>query len=139
MTRTDRLGTLERTGRMTRTRGAGDLEERRDGIGQRLDVTCNGQRLDVLRKLRPAVEAMLARDNQLRVGERECLGSPGIGRVSGADVGSDALRGGGIAGAMGVAQFFRLFLVLLEVRTGRQIAGRHTNLLSQRLESARSG
>jgi hypothetical protein len=66
---------------------------------------------------------MLARDNQLRVGERECLGSPGIGRVSGADVGSDALRGGGIAGAMGVAQFFRLFLVLLEVRNGQADRG----------------
>jgi hypothetical protein len=65
---------------------------------------------------------MLARDDELRVGERECFDLPSIGRVYGAQVVSDSARGIGIARAMSVAQLLCLFLVLLEVRTGRQIA-----------------
>ena len=116
---------------------SGRLEEGCQRIGQRFDFMCDGERLDVLRERWPAVEAMLARDDELRVGERERVHSPGIGCVRSAHVLFDAARGVSVARSIGVAQPRCLFLVLLDVRTGRQMAGRHTNLLSHRLESAR--
>ena len=121
MTRADRLGPFERARRMPCARRSGRLEEGCQRIGQRFDFMCDGERLDVRRERWPAVEAMLARDDELRVGERQRCHSPGIGCVRSAHVLFDAARGVSVARSVGVAQLRCLFLVLLDVRTGRQM------------------
>src|SRR5262245_44724004 len=138
MARADCFGTFERPRRVSLARRRCRIEKGRDWIGQRADVACDRQRLDVLRELRPTVEAMLTREDELRVGKRDRLRLR-TGRADATRALAHATDGIIVARLAGVDQFLRLLLVLLEVRTGRQVASRHTNLLSQRLESAQSG
>jgi hypothetical protein len=98
--------------------------------------TCS--RGDFFRKRGPAVEAVLARDDELRIGQGDRVGWHGSGRALRLahrfPYSPEGLR---IARLAAFQEVFGLFLVLLDVRMGRQIAGWHTNLLSPRLGSAR--
>jgi len=69
-----------------------------------------GRFLDVLLELGPVVKAVLARDHELRVCERNV----GLVRQQRAH----AQRGIVTAFLVGAEQLFRLLLLLLEVRTG---------------------
>ena len=50
---------------------ASHFDERRDRIGERSDGTNQIERFNVVGKFRPALEAMFARDDQLRIGKGE--------------------------------------------------------------------
>ena len=106
----------------------GRLDERRDRVGDRGDDARDPQRLDPGRELGPALEAVLAGDDELRVGQR------GLGAAVMLAHAALCVR---VTRASGAQQLLRLLLVLLEVGTGGKVADGHTNLLSWRLESAR--
>src|SRR5262249_39923061 len=93
-----------------------------------------GDRCDVPGELRPAVEAVLARHDQLGVGERES-GVPQLvvgGAAQARMVLPETGERGRLAGPAGPGELLGLLPVLLEVRTGGQLPGGHTNLLSSR-------
>lgn len=62
--RQDHLGVFQGAGTVRGVAGhASHFNERRDRIGESSEGTNQIQRFDVMGKLRPALEAMLARDN----------------------------------------------------------------------------
>ena len=70
VSRQDHFGVLERAGAVPRVaRHASHFDECCYRIRERSDGTNQIERVDVLCKARPALETVLARDNQLRIGE----------------------------------------------------------------------
>ncbi len=94
------------------------------------------QRLNVFRKFRPALEAMLPRNHELRVGQCEFRAADFIGRQIRETrmVSFDSLNCCGLRRLVGLLcskdsdEFFRLFLVLLQARASRQPLGIHYDL-----------
>ena len=93
---------------------------------------------DMLFELRPAVEAILARDHQLRVGERQRRVEDGLGRLP---LESGMVRGDAScrrrpAVAVFLVELSGLELELTKVGTRRQGSGRHTRSFRKRPMSA---
>src|SRR5688500_6023827 len=98
------------------------------------------QRVDVLEQLRPALDVVHPRDDELRVGEHELAGlNLRIGESAKARmVPADAVEGLGIAGLERLDEVLRLLSRLLEVDArGKRLDGHDDPLSWKRLESAR--
>jgi hypothetical protein len=89
-------------------------------IGERSDGTNQIEHLDVLCKSRPTFESVLARDNQLRIGEGDaCVPDFGFRRfVKARMVAADASERAGNAEFAISCEILGLLFVLLEVWTG---------------------
>ena len=92
-------------------------------VGRRLDEQVHGgaeferELLDALAQRVPGVESMLARDDRLRVVERERPSRQiGVGRAGERREDAESCEGGGVVRAGGAQQIFRLPLELLEIR-----------------------
>ena len=99
----------------------------------------SGERVDLALHRRPALEAVSASDDQLRIGQRERVGRRRL-RVQRGDS-RQRVRTGGPGGAQ---QFLRAFLLHLQVRTGGQgfdengpvLFGRHDDTSSWKVVPA---
>ena len=89
-------------------------------------------RFDVLRELRPALEPVPPRHDELRVGEREFPAAQLIVRrlLQSRMMLSHQRERTRVAGLRRLDELLRLFLVLVEIRSVGQFSGGHTNLLS---------
>ena len=74
----DHLGPMQRSRAVALTRHASSFDECTGGIGEQADLTLQPNDLDVAGELRPAFEAVLAGNDQLRIGEPEPRGADGI-------------------------------------------------------------
>src|SRR5436190_15506195 len=111
------------------------LGTRRPAVGCGLDELADGrveierQPLDALAQRVPGWKAVLARNDGLRVVQRESrAGEVVVARMLQRRQHAEAGQRGGISGARGAQQVFRLSLELIEVgRVGQGAGGRHTS------------
>jgi hypothetical protein len=88
-------------------------------------------RVDSPYELRPAVDAVLACDHELCVGEHDGCRVNAAGDVQPRMNTMKTIERVTLSGANAFQQLLRLFLVLIEIRTGGKLSAGHTNLLSR--------
>ena len=114
----DELGVFEGArGVRVVARNARGFDEGGDGIGEVGDSADKAVGFEVGGEFGPTLEAVLAGEDELSVGEREvCAGDVGNGEsVKGGVMAMDTTDGFRVGGAMGLQEFFGLFFVLFEV------------------------